>query len=78
MGQHFAVDAGAISILSYAHKNFNEPTIGALFSAQDGLHPPADRVNSAAEKLDAGHAPIGLPQTLIDGTLRTDAMRDSV
>lgn len=78
LGQHFAVDAGAISILSYAHKNFNEPTIGALFSAQDGLHPPADQVDSGAEKLDAGNAPIGLPPTLVDSTLRTGAMRDRV
>ncbi|CAO1628466.1 unnamed protein product [Sympodiomycopsis kandeliae] len=35
-GRLFEVDAGGVAILSYAHKNFNEPTIAGIFSSKTG------------------------------------------
>lgn len=35
-GRLFEVDAGGVAILSYAHHNFEEPTIAGIFSSKTG------------------------------------------
>lgn len=71
------MDAGAIAILSYAHKNFAEPTIGALFSAQDGMAQKPGEPSKDKAKLAKGHPPIALSKPLLSGALRTGGLRDA-
>ncbi|CAO1626179.1 unnamed protein product [Parajaminaea phylloscopi] len=38
-GRLFEMDAGGVVVLSYAHHNFEEPTIGGMFSSKTGPSP---------------------------------------
>ncbi|CAD6985915.1 unnamed protein product [Tilletia controversa] len=75
-GRGFEVDAGGMALLTYTHNTFDEPAIGAIFSAKTGPKPVLEKEEDTHLKATIKHEEhqyLALVKRVIDeGELRPD------